>query len=72
MGTKVEKASRSQKASFTKVQRMILNHLKGSWGISPSQSVPGMGAKRKLVGLAGCTAGRELRLTRELIELDGG
>ena len=31
------------------------------------QSVPGIGAKRKLVGLAG----RELRLTRELIELDG-
>ena len=35
-------------------------------------SVTGIGAKRKLVGLAGCTAGRELRLTRELIELDGG
>ena len=72
MGTKVEKASRSQKASFVhKSTKNDSQSSQGKLGNLP-HSVTGMGAKRKLVGLAGCTAGRELRLTRELIELDGG
>ena len=69
MGTQVGKPL--TKGKLHKSTKNDSQSSQGKLGNLP-HSVTGMGAKRKLVGLAGYLAGRELRLTRELIELDGG